>query len=311
MSFTILNSKDKKYSGRQISFVYLLLMFLACALISAALTAYGLSKFGLSNGSIFLSDTVTAWQKELQEQNQQVEQARGQVNEKMSALALKVADIQAQMIKLDALGEHLIGVAKLDSGEFDFSEKSAVGGPEELAKLGEEYQKPEFVSVLDDISLQIRERAQQMDILEEMLSKQNLKDNAYLAGSPVEHGWLSSHYGYRVDPFTGKLAWHKGVDFSGKKNSPVLALASGIVTWSGEREGYGNMVEINHGDGYITRYGHNNANLVKVGDMVTKGQRVALMGDTGRATGYHVHLEVFSNGKAVNPARYISRKNQG
>lgn len=311
MNFVILNSKDEKYGGRHIGLAHFLAMFLTCALFSGALTAYGLSEIGASNGSLFLSDTVIAWKKELQKQNQQVERVRGQVNEKMSVLAIKVADVQAQMTKLDALGEHLISVAKVGSGGLDFSGKSAVGGPEEIAKLGDEYQKPKLINVLDDISLQIKEREQQMSILEEMLGNHNLKDNAYLAGSPVEQGWISSHYGYRVDPFTGKLAWHKGIDFSGKKNSPVLALASGIVTWSGEREGYGNMVEINHGDGYITRYGHNNANLVQVGDMVTKGQHVALMGDTGRATGYHVHLEVFSNGKAVNPARYISRKGQG
>ena len=127
------------------------------------------------------------------------------------------------------------------------------------------------------------------------------------SGRPVEEGWLSSTYGKRSDPFTGKPDFHPGLDFAGRKGSEVVAVADGVVIWSGPRGGYGNMVEIDHGHGYVTRYGHNEKNLVKVGDTVKKGQEIALMGSTGHSTGPHVHFEVLHNGKTVNPARFISR----
>jgi murein DD-endopeptidase MepM/ murein hydrolase activator NlpD len=124
-------------------------------------------------------------------------------------------------------------------------------------------------------------------------------------GSPVEGGWMSSYYGRRTDPFTGKPANHKGVDFAGKAGASVFAVADGVVTWSSKRYGYGELVEINHGNGYSTRYAHNSENLVAVGDEVSKGETVALMGDTGRATGPNLHFEVLHQGKQVNPVNFV------
>jgi len=120
-------------------------------------------------------------------------------------------------------------------------------------------------------------------------------------------GWLSSNYGNRLDPFTGKRAWHNGVDFAGREGSDIVAVASGVVSWSGERYGYGKMVEVAHGEGVTTRYAHNLENTVKVGDMVRRGEVIALMGNSGRSTGPHVHFEVFKNGRPVDPASYLRR----
>jgi murein DD-endopeptidase MepM/ murein hydrolase activator NlpD len=125
------------------------------------------------------------------------------------------------------------------------------------------------------------------------------------AGRPITSGWLSSYFGIRTDPFTGKKERHKGLDFAGKLGSDVVAVASGVVTWAGRRYGYGNLVEINHGNGYSTRYGHNDKITVKVGDAVKKGQIIAKMGSTGRSTGPHVHFEVLHKGKQVDPMSYI------
>lgn len=311
MNFIILSSHNEKYNERRIGLVKFIALFLICVLICGFLTAYGVLQCFGNRQATLLGDTQTAWQNELQIQKQQIEMAREHVDEKMQAISLKVAEIQTQMLKLDDLGERLIIAAKLNTGALDDTDRTAKGGPEELVKLSDSSLHSDFTSELDELTLEVKDREQQLSILEEVLSKKNFIDNVYLSDSPVQQGWISSHFGYRVDPFTGRVAWHKGVDFSGKKNSPVLSLASGLVTWSGKREGYGNLVEINHGDGYVTRYGHNNVNLVKVGDMVTKGQQIALMGDTGRSTGYHVHLEVFSNGKAVNPTRFIGRRDKG
>jgi len=125
---------------------------------------------------------------------------------------------------------------------------------------------------------------------------------------PVVGGWVSSHYGKRTDPFTGDPAVHRGLDFAGPLNSVILAVAPGVVTWSGPLRGYGNLIEIDHGNGWVTRYGHNSSNYVSLGDYVKPGQTIALMGATGRATGTHLHFEVLYQGRHMNPARFVPRR---
>jgi len=132
-------------------------------------------------------------------------------------------------------------------------------------------------------------------------------DGSARRGSPVTAGYVSSQFGSRTDPFTGRLAFHKGVDFAGRAGADVVAVASGVVIWSGPRFGYGDMVEVNHGNGYVTRYAHNADNLVAVGDTVRRGQVIARMGDSGRATGPNLHFEVLLNDKVVDPLTYIGR----
>ena len=128
-----------------------------------------------------------------------------------------------------------------------------------------------------------------------------------MSGLPVLKGWVSSHYGQRTDPFSGKLAMHNGLDFAGKEGSDVVAVAAGVVTWTGSKTGYGELVEISHDDGYVTRYAHNKENLVRAGDVVRKGETIALMGSSGRSTGAHVHYEVYKHGRPVDPSSYLRR----
>jgi murein DD-endopeptidase MepM/ murein hydrolase activator NlpD len=154
-------------------------------------------------------------------------------------------------------------------------------------------------------SARLNNREAQLDVLEGILMNQNLKDRVYPQGRPVSSGWLSSYFGKRTDPFTGKPANHTGIDFAGKMGAEITAVADGVVTWSSDRYGYGIMVEINHGSGYSTRYAHNSENFVSVGDEVKKGQVVALMGESGRATGPNLHFEVLYNGSRVNPVKFI------
>jgi murein DD-endopeptidase MepM/ murein hydrolase activator NlpD len=157
---------------------------------------------------------------------------------------------------------------------------------------------------LDD---SISSRESQLQILQSMLSDKKLKRESMVAGRPIKKGWMSSEYGMRIDPFHGKQQWHAGVDFAGRDGDDVIAVASGVVTWSGDRNGYGKMVEINHSDGYITRYAHNQENIAHLGAIVQKGDVIAQMGSSGRSTGPHVHFEVFKNGRTVDPASYIHR----
>lgn len=248
-----------------------------------------------------------AWNDNLIQQKTEVEATKRQAQEKLSALTLRVAELQARIVRLDALGERLTTIAKLDSGEFDFSQVPALGGPESADDMGAAYNPPDFIEVINNLTDQIEDRELQLQTLEALLAKRKIQSDIFIAGRPVKKGWMSSRYGRRTDPFNGNIAWHQGVDFAGKENADIVSVAAGVVTWSSERHGYGLMVEVNHGGGFSTRYAHNNENLVKVGDVVKKGQVVALMGSSGRSTGPHVHFEVFKNGRAVDPASYIHR----
>ena len=311
MHIILLSSKNEKSHNLRLGSLQVLIILALFVLVSIFFVGFWTSGFAMDDSGNKQSLLVENWQEAIQAQKKELTTARRNADERMRALTVKLAEVEARMIRLDALGEHLVHVAKLNKGEFDFSQNPAVGGPDDLSELGEVYQKPEFTHVLDNMSEKLQEREQQLDILESMLVNRNIKGSAYLTGRPVQKGWLSSHYGHRTDPFTGKLAWHKGVDFAGKENSPVISVGAGVVTWSGDRYGYGNMVEVSHGDGYVTRYGHNKENLVDVGDVVKKGQKIAKMGNTGRSTGHHVHFEVFLNGKTMNPKKYIYRRERG
>jgi len=258
------------------------------------------------NQDLLTADSAQAWQAVLSQQENDISEARHDLDQKLAAMTLRVAELQARIVRLDALGERLTSMAKLDNGEFDFSRMPALGGPE-LNIEGEVVEEPEFQQMLDQLSLQIDDRQQQLETLEALMAKRKLQNDVFLAGRPVKSGWMSSRFGRRTDPFSGHVAWHGGVDFAGKEGSDIVAVASGVVSWSGERYGYGNLVEINHGNGFKTRYGHCKDALVKVGDVVKKGQIVALMGSSGRSTGPHVHFEVYKNGRAVDPSTYIHR----
>ena len=179
-----------------------------------------------------------------------------------------------------------------------------MGGPESEFV---DYQAPDFVNILDELANQIDNREQQLRVLNSLLGDRKIQNETFVAGRPIKRGWMSSRYGYRNDPFSGNLAWHEGVDFAGKNGSDIVSVASGVVTWAGTRSGYGKLVEINHGNGFVTRYAHCDEILVELGDVVTKGDIISLMGSTGRSTGPHVHFEVLFNGKAVDPAKYINR----
>ncbi len=256
--------------------------------------------------SILNAQTTKAWEDALEEQASKVDEATSESEQKIAALTLRVAELQARLVRLDALGDRLTKIAKLDNGEFDFSRKPALGGPEKPLEQ-EESNFAEFQQNLMSLGLQIEDRQQQLATLETLIANRKILNDVFIAGRPIKKGWMSSRFGRRTDPFTGRIAWHEGVDFAGKEGSEIIAVASGVVTWSGEHYGFGYMVEINHGNGFSTRYAHCKENLVKVGDVVKKGQVVALMGSTGRSTGPHVHFEVYKNGRPVDPSSYIHR----
>ena len=247
---------------------------------------------------------LSQMQKELSAYKGDLEVVEAGVDENMNALAQRLAQAKAHIIRLDALGERLIDKAKLDKGEFDFGSEPSVGGPES-GRGGEAISVNDFLHNLDDLTKKMDKSSFQLSILENMLMSRDLHDEVYPSGRPIKRGWISSYYGRRTDPFTGRRAHHDGIDLAGKKDSEVISVASGVVTWAGKRYGYGNLVEINHGNGYMTRYGHNATIEVKIGDAVKKGQTISRMGSTGRSTGPHVHFEVHKDGRSVDPMKYV------
>lgn len=272
------------------------------ALLGAAL--YGGVRIGeAQRGAMVLP---VAWQEDLARSRDEVARLSEAARQDMDALAVRVAQLQAQAIRLNALGQRLVSIAQLDEGEFDFSQTPGQGGPQAVADAEMPgMEPPDFLRSLEQLSRDLDDREQRLRALETYFMTRKLEQTVLPAGRPVSGGWVSSTFGTRTDPFTGRREAHHGLDFAGREGAEIHTVAAGVVTWAGDRYGYGNMVEINHGNGYITRYAHNKENLVKAGDVVEKGQVIALLGSTGRSTGPHVHFEVLKNGRVVDPARYI------
>jgi murein DD-endopeptidase MepM/ murein hydrolase activator NlpD len=243
--------------------------------------------------------------EDLADQQELISAIRHEKEDTLDAFALRIAQMNARIIRLDALGRRLTDMADIDDGEFDFEAEPALGGPEEPDAAGSNVAMPDVLEAMAALDSQLDDREAQLWVLEGVLMNENLRDRVYPQGRPVSSGWISSYFGKRTDPFTGKPANHTGIDFAGKKGQEIQSVADGVVTYSGDRYGYGIMVEVNHGNGYVTRYAHNSENLVAVGDEVKKGQVLGLMGETGRATGPNLHFEVVRNGRRVNPVNFI------
>jgi len=271
---------------------------------AGSLYALNLSRDSFKN---LYAQSTPFWSKEIEVQQQMLNQLQENAEKNLNALATRLSKLQAHVMRLDALGSRLADMADLNEIEFDITTTPGLGGPQPAYTHGS-MEVSDFLDALEQLRYKIQDRAEKLAAMESMLMDRTLQNQTTPTGNPTIDGWISSLFGMRTGPMTGKMEYHEGVDYAGKVGSPIIAVASGIVTWSGIRYGYGNMVEINHGNGYQTRYAHNKKNLAVVGQKVEKGQVIALMGSTGRATGPHVHFEVVNNGKAVNPKKYISLK---
>lgn len=278
-----------------VPFAALLLLLLAGA------AGYGLA---VARTTQLPGDLVSAWRTELDGLAQQTAEARHSTELDGRAYAARIAALQARLLRMEAVGQRLATAAKLDDGEFDFDNEPALGGPlsAEAAEPGES----ELTSALDRLAAQIEDRERQLEVMGSLLVNRDLVGEVAISGKPVASGYVSSVFGRRTDPFSGKTAFHKGIDFTARAGTEVLAVASGVVTWAGYDKDYGKLVELRHTDGYRSRYAHNSALLVSPGDVVKKGQAIARVGRTGRASGTHLHLEVLEQGKLVDPLKYIS-----
>ena len=232
---------------------------------------------------------------------------KSNVNRELDALALQVGGLYAQSMRINALGNRLSEVVKLDNAEFDFTSDPGVGGAG-LELTNQPNTAEDIFSHLYSIQANFKQQEQQLVVLNDLLNEKDLDQQIKPSGKPIRKGYISSSYGGRLDPFTGKQAFHSGIDFSGQKGATIQAMAEGVIIWAGKRGNYGNLVEIDHGAGYVTRYAHMSKIEVAVGNKVDKAQELGKMGKTGRATSEHLHFEVLKNGKKVNPWPFLAKK---
>lgn len=306
MSLTVIyRTRQAKFAVALKKSLWLPLLLLSLGFVGWA----GFQTFSLSQERQEIEQQLRLAQLEYRSQKAALTELKQKAQTQLSAVQLKIGELQGEVNRLNAFGAQLAKVAEIPDSEFNFLQQSFIGGPSEqviseLPAVG----ASKLMLQIDDMLLQLDGQEQKMALLESMLLNHNIEKGSYLSGRPVNSGWLSSYYGVRKDPFTGLPAEHMGIDFAGKMGDDIIATGAGIVSWSSERFGYGQMIEIDHGAGYKTRYGHNSQLLVEVGDVVEKGQVIAKMGSSGRSTGPHVHYEILSSGRQINPLKYVSRR---
>lgn len=250
------------------------------------------------------------WQSEIRERERKIARIREEKRAEIGALSNRIAELRGRLSEIDALGRKLVEASNLDLGELDFEPGNGMGGPLMPVTLDVEQEAERSFAGLkraaEELEGQIEDRRRKFSVAEGFLVDRELKLETTPAGWPIDSGWISSSYGHRDDPITGRRAFHGGTDFATHPGQSVYAVAGGVVTFAGRKGAYGHMVEINHGNGYTTRYGHNSENIVNVGQVVRAGDEIARVGSTGRSTGPHVHLEVRQDGQPKDPAPYAS-----
>lgn len=270
------------------------------ALAAGILLAMGsLGGFGAGAGIGLANASHT--DSEMARQQTELEQIRRQSQQEINALAARLGELQAQANRLNALGERLTEAGQLEDGEFDFQGVPGQGG----AEAARDMPRDELLQGLDEVQAQFAASGRQLGVMESLLFDQQLETNAVPSRSPVRRSYITSGFGRRADPFGRGGQFHKGIDFDANVGDAVMAVADGVVSFAASRSGYGKTIEIDHGNGYVTRYAHNSRLVVKPGDLVRAGQEVAKAGSTGRSTGAHVHFEVWENGRVVNPRKFV------
>ncbi|WP_184407362.1 MULTISPECIES: M23 family metallopeptidase [unclassified Xanthomonas] len=250
--------------------------------------------------------TNSALEAKVARQQSELAQAQRASQAQVNALAARMGELQAQATRLNALGERLTEMGKLKDGEFDFDEPVGVGGGDEPVN---DMPVKVLKQNLGQVEQQFSAAGQQLDVLASLMFDHQLEQNSVPSRVPIRNTYITSGFGGRADPFDGGSAFHKGVDFHANVGDPVMSVADGVVSYAGVRGGYGNVVEVDHGNGYVTRYAHNSRLVVKVGDLVRAGQQLAKAGSSGRSTGAHVHFEVWVDGKVVNPRKFLGDTN--
>ena len=224
----------------------------------------------------------------------------------VDALTKKLGELEAETYRLRALGVRVVKMAKLDSSEFNFNIKPGRGGSAERSNTDDISTASELMRSVMQLEKVLSIEQQMMAGMSKVVQGRLLDEEIKPSGKPVAKGYVSSSYGYRRDPFNGRSRLHKGVDFAAKTGTHIYSVAAGVVSFVGRKGGYGNAVEVDHGNGLVSRYGHLSKPKVAIGALVKKGDLIALSGSTGRSTGPHLHLEILKQGKQIDPSKYLS-----
>jgi len=273
----------------------------ACAIATAALAVW------VASPSSHTLAQIDSMHQQIAAQKTELQQVRENAQRDIRHMAIKLGELQADSARLDALGQRLVVAGKLDPAEFNFNEAPGLGGPE--VAVPPTRSLPYDLSVsMEQLGRRFDAQQTQLGVLQSLLTDREVAANLIPSGMPVKNGYITSPYGERIDPFTGRESFHPGLDIGVPWGSQVYAVAGGVVTYAGVRDGYGKVVEIDHGDGYMTRYAHNSKLLAHVGEHVHAGEVISDAGTTGRSTGPHVHFEVWHDGKLVNPIAYVRRR---
>ncbi|KGM53846.1 hypothetical protein N800_03590 [Lysobacter daejeonensis GH1-9] len=247
---------------------------------------------------------TAAMRADVRQQQAETDKIRREAQREVNALAARMGELQAEANRLNALGERLTRMGQLQDGEFDFDKPVGVGGGDAV----EDMPVGELADGMDDLKRKFVASGEQLSVLESLLFNRQLDLNAVPSREPIRDSYITSNFGGRADPIKGGRQFHKGIDFEADIGDPVLAVADGVVSFSGDRSGYGHTVEVDHGNGYVTRYAHNSRLTRRVGELVRAGAEIAKAGSSGRSTGAHVHFEVWQNGAVVNPRNFLSQQ---
>jgi murein DD-endopeptidase MepM/ murein hydrolase activator NlpD len=279
--------------------MFLVLLFFMLVVSLAVLLNYFSLRYAVTNQSPYLLTMLETVQAE------QAKRTQSYLRESLNTMAASVGEMQAKLVRLDTLGERLTKLAGFNPKEFMFDQPPARGGPESTSVAARELSLVELLAQLEKLSLDLDDRADKLGVLESRLTLAHAKKQLMPTQLPVTTGWFSSNFGWRIDPFNGLNAFHEGMDFMAPEGTPIYAAAGGVVVYSAFHPQYGNMIEVDHGNGLISRYAHASALNARIGDVVLRGQKIAEVGSTGRSTGAHLHFEVRQWGAPQNPARFL------
>lgn len=280
-------------------------MLAAVAVLAAAVIAiaggmqYLTLRYAADLNSPFVNSLI------LSSQQQQNDKMQTYLRQNLDAMATRLGQMQARLLRLDTLGERLAKSAGYAPQDFMFDEPPAQGGAVSTSMPSYPLSMTDLDHQISLMTKEVDDRSEKLGVLDSLMIVDNAKKKLLPSMLPVSGGWYSSNFGYRIDPFTGLRAFHEGMDFMAGIGEPVHAAAGGVVIVSEFHPQYGNMIDIDHGNGLTTRYAHMSRRIVKVGDVVLSGAKIGEVGGTGRATGPHLHFEVRQNGAPLNPARFL------
>ena len=271
-------------------------------LLSAVLLAMALNYLSLRYADKIDSPTLRSLVLSVQAEEQQKTQSY--LRDSLNAMAVRMGQMQAQLLRLDSVGARLVEVSGIKPQEFLFNQNPGRGGVASSLP-SQEMSFLEISNKIQEMSLILDDRADKFGALDSVLMQDRLKKKMLPSVMPVTTKWYSSGFGVRIDPFTGRSVFHEGVDFTAAMGTPIVAAAGGVVVYSGFHSEYGNMIDVDHGNDFVSRYAHASKRLVRLGQVVVRGQKIAEVGSTGRSTGPHLHFEVRHRGSPQNPSRFL------